>query len=133
LAGNPHHTLFERLTQGVEDQRRELPEFIEKEHPPVGQGDFARRRAASPSSDERGGGGGVVWGPEGAVAYQSAAERLPCGGVDPGHLEGLVIVERRKDGRKALGQERLPGTGRPDHEEVVSAGGRHLKSLAATG
>jgi hypothetical protein len=53
--------------------------------------------------------------------------------MDPGHLKGLIVVEGRKDGWNALGEERLSGTGRTDHEQVVSSGGRHLKSLAAAG
>jgi hypothetical protein len=119
------------LAHRVEDQRREFSKFVEKEDTSVGQRDFARSRTTPPSSDERGGGCGVVRSPERPAAHQSTPNWLSGGGVDPRHLEGLVILQGRKDGWKTLGQERLSGTGRPDHEEVVSTGGCHLESLAA--
>ena len=53
--------------------------------------------------------------------------------MDPGHLEGLVVIEGREDRRKALGQQRLPGAGRPDHEQVMATGGGHLEGLTTAG
>jgi hypothetical protein len=133
LAGDPDHPFFERLAQRVEDLWRKLSKFIEKEHSSVGQRDLARSRSTSASSDQCSGRRGVVWGSERAVAHQLATDRLPGGGMDPRHFKGLVILERRQDGRKGLCQQRLARTRGPDHEQVVSAGGRYLKRLAASG
>ena len=44
-------------------------------------------------------------------------------GVDLGGLQRFFKGERRQDGRQPLGQHRLAGAGRADHQHVVAAGG----------
>ena len=56
--------------------------------------------------------------------------------MDAGGLERFVQRHRREDGGEPPGQHGLPGTGRPDHQQVVPAGGGNLqcplgRSLAA--
>ena len=43
--------------------------------------------------------------------------------VDFGGFDGLFKGERRQDAGEALGEHRLAGTGRADHQDVVDAGG----------
>jgi hypothetical protein len=53
---DPHHTFFEGLTQSVQCRRRELPQFIEKQHATVSQADFSwshRRRATTDDRHRR--------------------------------------------------------------------------------
>jgi hypothetical protein len=47
--------------------------------------------------------------------------------MDGGHLERLGIVQLGKDAGQARRQHRLSGPWRPDHRQVVSAGGGHLE------
>ncbi len=67
LAGDPNDAFLQRLAQRIEDQRRELAQLIQEQHPPMGQGDFARARAGRSSADEGGGRGGVMGSPEGSA------------------------------------------------------------------
>jgi hypothetical protein len=52
--------------------------------------------------------------------------------VDLGHLERLVIIEGREDGREAPREQRFASAGRPHHEQVMSTGGRHLERFASS-
>jgi hypothetical protein len=52
----------------------------------------------------------------------------PAGdGLDSGHLEGFVGIERREDRREPAGEHRLAGTRRPRQHEVVRTRGRDLE------
>jgi hypothetical protein len=46
---------------------------------------------------------------------------------DHAHLQHLGRLKRREQGREPLRQHRLAGAWRPDHQEVVPAGGGHFE------
>ncbi len=50
------------------------------------------------------------------------------GGVDPGDLERLVVIEGREDRRQSAGQHRLADAGRPDHQQVMRARRRDARA-----
>jgi hypothetical protein len=53
--------------------------------------------------------------------------------VDGGDLQRRLLVQRRQQTRQALGEHRLPGTGRPGEEQVVPARGGDLDRAAPHG
>ena len=117
--------LLERLPERLERRPRELGELVEEEHAAVGERDlpWARRRAAA---DEPG--GEIVWC--GARNGRSAASRAvaePGDAVDPRDLDRLLERRRRQDAGEPPREHRLAGSGRPDHQQVVAAGGRDLE------
>ena len=61
-----------------------------------------------------------------AVGQRSAGELAGDRG-DHRHVEQLARIERRQDRGQALRQHRLAGAGRPDHQQIVAAGRRHLQ------
>src|SRR4029077_2423440 len=50
----------------------------------------------------------------------------PSNGVDLGRLDRFIESKRRDYCRDALGQHRFARAGRPDHQDVVTAGDSHL-------
>ena len=76
----------------------------------------------------------MVWGAEGAGANEATASgQQASDAVDFAGLDGFPERKRRQDTGKALGQHGLAGTGRTDHQNVMSAGGSHLQSAAGSG
>jgi hypothetical protein len=67
--------------------------------------------------------------PHHAPGRHGQARRRP----DPGHIQGLGTAHGRQELCKPTGQEGLSGPRRPDHEEVVAAGGRDLQSPQGPG
>ena len=57
-------------------------------------------------------------------------EREAGGGVHPGRVERLGVVEIRQQPGETGGQHRLPGTGWPDEQEVMPSGGGDLEREA---
>ena len=47
--------------------------------------------------------------------------------VDPRHLEGVVVVQRRQEPREAAGEHRLADTRRARKKQVVTAGSSDLE------
>ena len=81
--------LLERLPQLVEDIPAEFPEFIQKEHAAVGEGQFPRSRCAA-APQKGGAGAAVVRAAEGARADQSALLLQFSGhGIELGDLQLL--------------------------------------------
>ena len=73
-------------------------------------------------------------GPERRAADErSRGQRTAGGRVDACHRERLVGAERGQETGEPLGQHRVARTGRPDHQEMVRAGGRHLEGAPARG
>ncbi len=64
-----------------------------------------------------------------AVTGGEKARHAPHGG----DLDGLVEGERGQDGRQAARQHGLTRAGRPQHEDVVSAGRRDLERALGVG
>ena len=64
---------------------------------------------------------------EGPCAHKGVRlSQKPCGAVNFRRLDGLLLAHRRHDRGDALGDHRLAGTGRPDHQNVVPTGHRDL-------
>ena len=119
--------VFERLAQDFEDVARELGELVEEEHAVVREADLAGARDHA-AADEAGVGDGVVRRAEGALRDEALVRVEDAGdGVDLGGLERLFEAQRREDRGQALGEHRLAGAGRADHEDVVAAGGGDLE------
>src|ERR1700733_1633111 len=59
---------------------------------------------------------------EGGLGVEDAGD-----GVDLGGLQRFFEAEGREDGGQALGEHGLAGTGRTDHEDVVTAGCGHFE------
>jgi hypothetical protein len=51
--------------------------------------------------------------------------------VHRGDLQGLLVGQRRQDRGQSLGEHRLAGTGWPDQEQVVTAGGGQFEPAPA--
>ena len=124
-----HTSLFERLTQHLEHGAFELRQLIQKEHPMVGQGYFARlRMIATPHQrDIR---NGMVGRTKRTMCDQAPGgglEHAPGYRVDLGGLECLVQGERRQDGRDAPREHRLARSRRPDQDGVVPASCGYLE------
>ena len=70
-----------------------------------------------------------------AASCRCARRQFAGEATDHAHLEHLGRLERRQDRGQPLRQHRLAGAGRPDHQEVVAAGGgdfeRALRRLLA--
>src|SRR5699024_5670234 len=91
-------------------------------------------RAGSSTADQRRGGAAVVRCLERrSVVEAVAAVELSAQGPHRGDLDGLVVVQGRKDARQALGQQRLPGSRGPAQQQVVTAGGGDFESEPALG
>ncbi len=74
------------------------------------------RRAERPRGDQ-------------ALAREQQARDAP----DRGDLDGLVERQGWQDRRQPPGQHRLPGAGRPEHQQVVPAGGGDLERSLGVG
>ena len=114
--------VFQRLAHDFQHVAGELRQFIEKEHAVVGERDFAGPRNHA-AADQPGVGDRVVRRAKGAYADQ------PCSGIEHSgdavnlrRLQRFFKRERRQDRGHALGQHRLAGAGRADHQDVVAAG-----------
>ena len=117
---------LERLAQRVEHARIELGEFVEKQHAAVRERDLARLGAQA-AADQRRHAGRVMRRAERPCVGQRAAFELAGDRGDHRDLEQLGRHERRQDRRQPRRQHRLAGARRPDHQQIVPAGGRDLE------
>ena len=82
-----YDTLLEGLAQDLQDVAAELRQFIQKEHPMVGQRHFARHRRVPPA-DQPYIGDGVMWGATRAgydprrTIPREGSDATDVGGVD---------------------------------------------------
>ena len=102
-------------------------QLVQKQHAVVCQGDFARLGVLA-APDHRYVGDGVVRAAERPYGHQSAVGGDLAGDrMDLGGLKRFGKGHGRQDGCDAFGQHRLSAAGRPDHDDVVPAGGRDLQ------
>ena len=119
--------LLERLTQHLEHAAIEFRHLVEEQHAVVRQADLARPRRAA-AADQRDVGDGVMRRAErprrSAGRRRPAAARRPSGWWWP---RALRRTTGRQDARQPPREHRLAGAGRPDHQQVVTAGRRDLE------
>jgi len=126
-AGDCDVTIFQGLTQGVEDVAVELGELVEEEDAVVGETDLAGPRNVS-APDEAGIGYAVMWGAERPCGYEGlVGAQKARNGVDLRGLHGLGVAETRHDGGETARKHGLARSGRSDHEDIVCPGGCHLE------
>ena len=129
----PEGSLLERLPQLIEHIAAELPQLIEKEHAPVGQGQFPRPWATAAAQECRAG-AAVVRAAEGPGADQSAQLlQFTCHRIELGDLQLLRWAEGRQQSGQALGQQGFAATGRADQQEVMAPGRGDLQGPPAVG
>src|SRR6185437_12735983 len=120
-ARNGDLTVLKRLAENLEDVARELGKLVQEEEAVVREADLAGTRDHA-ATDEAGVGDGVVRCAEGTLRDQTFVLVEDAGdGVNLGGLERLFEAQRREDRGQALGEHRLAGTWRADHEDVVPA------------
>lgn len=95
----------------------------------MGKADFPRP-GNSAAPNHAGGGNGVVGCPEGPGLDEGFLCWQKTGNtVDSGHFQGFGKGEFRKDGWQPPGQHGFPGTGRPNHQNVIN-GFKHKRFYA---
>ena len=92
----------------------------------VRQGHFAGTRQAT-ATHEADTADRVVRGPEGSRPEKTGFAQETRGAVDAGHLDRLIEHKGRQDSGQPPREHGLAAAGRSDHEQVVTAGGRHLQ------
>ncbi len=92
----------------------------------MGQRDRARPRQPRTAADDRGDRRRVVRRDERGPGDQPAVGQQPHERVDRRHLDRDLALEIGQQPGQPRGEHRLAGAGRPDHEEVVTAGRRDL-------
>ena len=117
---------LERLAQRIEHLRVELRQLVEKQHAEMGKCRFARARARA-AADQRRHARRVMRRAEGARPADAPAGKIAGEAPDHAHFQHLGRRERREEGGQPLRQHRLAGAGRPDHQEIMPAGGRHFE------
>ena len=99
----------------------------------VGEGRLARLKCGT-ATYERGIGRGVMRRAEGSLAPEAAFQQPSVeqagDALDDGHLECLVVIERRQQPRNRPGQQRLARSGWPNEQQVVAAAQSDLKRPA---
>src|SRR6185437_13834019 len=119
--------VFKRLPHHLQDVARELGQLVEEKEAVVGEGNFAGARDNA-AADETRVGDGVVGRAEGTLRNQARSGIEHAGdGVNLGGFQRLIESERREDGRQPLGEHGFSRARRPDHQDVVTAGGGNLK------
>jgi hypothetical protein len=119
--------VLERLSKRFERGTGKFGELVEEEHAAMSERCLSRPRARA-SADDRRHGGGVVRRSEGRIGQQRPFPRQHSGDrVDSGHLQRLVVGERRQDSDEPAGKHRLAGSGRTREQQVVSSGSRKLE------
>ena len=93
----------------------------------MGEADLPRLGHVA-AADEPCVGYGVMRGAKLALDDERAAIQHSGDAEYLGRLQGLVEAERREDPGEALGEHRLAGPGRTDHEHVVRAGRGDLET-----
>ena len=121
--GDGDLAFFQGLAQDLQGGAAELRQFVQEEHPVVGQAHLPGPGDGA-AADEPGVRDGVVGRPEGAPGHQGLAGfQAPHDAVDLGGLQGLFETPGRQHRAQAPGQHGLAGAGRAHHQDVVAAGG----------
>ncbi len=96
-------TALQGFAQHLQHPAIELRQFVEEQHPLVGQGDLprSRLRAATHQGHRR---GTVVGGAEGTPAPEAGIEAFAADRGQRRRLQGLVLLQFRQDPRQAAGQ-----------------------------
>ncbi len=117
---------LERLAQRIEHLRLELGKLVEKQHAMMRERDLARPRAQA-AADQRRHAGRMMRAAERPPVGERAAFELARDRGDHRDFEQLGRRQRRQDRRQPRRQHRLAGAGRPDHQQIVPAGGGDLE------
>ena len=117
---------LQRLAQRIEHLRLEFRQLVEKQHAVMGERDFARPRMQA-AADQGRHAGGMMRRPERPPVGQCAAFDHAGDRLHHGDFEKLGRRQRRQDRGQPRRQHRLAGAGRPDHEQIMAAGGRHFE------
>ena len=117
-SGYRHRTALKRLAQDVERILAVFRQFVEKQHAPVGQRNFAGP-GIRPAADQRHIGHRMMRLAERPLRNQPLAAEHPRHAVNFGHFQRLVRLEGREYGRNALGEHSLAASGRADEQQVV--------------
>ncbi len=126
-ARDDDRAVLERLAQHFQRAAVELRRFVEEQHAVVREADLARPRHAA-AADQGRVRDGVVRRAERPVRHQARVGRQQARHrVDRRDLQRLVERQRRQEPRQAPRQHRLARAGRPDHQQVVAAGGGDLE------
>ena len=126
-ARNGDGVILKRLPHHLQHVAWKLRQFVEEQQAVVCERDLARTRNDA-AADQACVGDGVVRRAEGPLRNQARGCVQHAGdGVNLGGLQGFVKRERRKNRRQPLGQHRLAGAGRPNHENVMAACRGHLQ------
>ena len=100
----------------------EFRQLVEKQHAVMGERNFARPRAQA-AADQRRHAGRMMRRAERPLIGERAAFDLAGDRGDHRDFEQLGRRQRRQDGRQPRRQHRFAGAGRPDHQQIVAAGG----------
>ncbi len=100
----------------------EFRQLVKKQNTVVRQRDLTGT-GKRPAADESRVAGAVMRRPQLGRIDQGTAIQEPDGAVNHRGLHGGAVRERRQQRRKPLGQHSLAGARRPDHQDMVPAGG----------
>ncbi len=117
---------FQRLAHHLEHAPVEFGELIEEQDSAVGERDLSRHRIVA-TAHQRGRAGRVMRRAEHPRGPALRGE-LPDQAEHGRRFECLVGAHRRQQSGEALGQHRLAGAGRTDHQHAVTAGSCDLQS-----
>src|ERR1019366_3612844 len=119
--------IFERLAHDIENIARKFREFIEEENSVMSERNLAGAGNCS-AADETRVGNRVMGSAEWAEADQSGVcIEHSSNTVNLGSFESLLKSEGWQDGWHALGEHRLAGARRADHQDVVTSGAGNFK------
>src|SRR5579883_875176 len=125
-AGHGGPPRLDRLAQRFQGLARKFGKLVEEEHAVMGERHLARPRAQA-AADERRQGRRMMGIAKGPGAEKLAVAELAGDRVNHRHFEGLARIEGWEDSRQPRREHGLAGPRRPDHEQVVAAGGGDLE------
>ena len=125
-AGDADASGLERLAQRIEHRALEFRQLVEEQDAEVREADLARADAQA-AADQRRHRGAVVRRAERPAAPDLAAAELAGDRRDHRDFERFGRLERRKNARKARGEQRLARARRTAHQQIVPAGGGDLE------
>ena len=117
-------SLFEWLTQLIQQRPRKFRQLIEKQHASMGQAQLSGLRTDT-APDQCGGRAAVMRCPEGPLLQQMQAMllQLPRNGMDARDHQRLLAAQGRQQLRQLMGQVGFAAARRADQQEMVAAGG----------
>ena len=125
---------FQRLAQHLQNVARELGQLIQEQNAVVRQADFARTRRSGAAADQSGVRDGVMRRAKGPAGQQAdAARKQPGDAMDLRGLDGFLKRQRRKNAGESFREHGFAGAGRPDHQNIVAAGGSHFERALGGG